>query len=247
MPINMLENDPLLIFRGKDFVINDKITIHQPTLDEICEWGEKKYWSLVYTVTSTPTDMKLQLHNIGVDWNEIDDFQGFLYIYQVLTNDFTKILFGDLNFLDYYIAQNSENEEIVLYNPKTDSVIDKSIYTLITDYIRFAHGLTKNEERAMNNTTKRVLLEEAEEIQNREKDKQHESLLLSLISTMCCMEGFKYNHNDVWQMKINAFIDAVRKVQKIKNVDLLLQSGYSGFGVDLKKINKKELNYFGDD
>ena len=50
-------------------------------------------------------------------------------------------------------------------------------------------------------------------------------------------EGFKYNHDQVWDMKINAFMDSVKRIGKIKNADLLLQSGYSGFGVNLKDID----------
>ena len=50
-------------------------------------------------------------------------------------------------------------------------------------------------------------------------------------------------------MKINAFLDAVSRVQKIKNATLLLQSGYSGFGVDLSKFSssekEKSLNWLG--
>ena len=76
------------------------------------------------------------------------------------------------------------------------------------------------------------------------KTQKFKSRLLPLISTMTNMIGFGYNWTTVWDMKINAFMDAVQQVQHIKNADLLLSSGYSGFGIDLKKINKKEINYF---
>ena len=59
-------------------------------------------------------------------------------------------------------------------------------------------------------------------------------------------EGFKYNHSQVWDMKINAFMDSVKRIPKIKNAFLLLQSGYSGFGVDLKKIQNKQLDWLGE-
>ena len=35
-------------------------------------------------------------------------------------------------------------------------------------------------------------------------------------------------------------------VSKIKNAQLLLQSGYSGFGIDLKDIDKKEIEWAGE-
>ena len=47
-------------------------------------------------------------------------------------------------------------------------------------------------------------------------------------------------------MKINAFMDSVKRIGKIKNADLLLQSGYSGFGVNLKDIEKKQLDWLGE-
>lgn len=59
-------------------------------------------------------------------------------------------------------------------------------------------------------------------------------------------EGFKYNHSDVWDMKINAFMDSVKRISKIKNANLLLQSGYSGFGVNLKEISNRQLDWLGD-
>ena len=73
---------------------------------------------------------------------------------------------------------------------------------------------------------------------------QKEKTLIVDSHVDCDTEGFKFNQNDVWDMKINAFMKAVQRVSHIKNADLLLGSGYSGFGVDLKKINKKQLNYF---
>ncbi|MDE7238410.1 MAG: hypothetical protein K2N41_01705, partial [Lachnospiraceae bacterium] len=59
-------------------------------------------------------------------------------------------------------------------------------------------------------------------------------------------DGFKRNDQTVWDMNLFAFMDSIRRIDKIRNSNLLLQSGYSGFGVDLKKVNKEELNYLGE-
>lgn len=58
-------------------------------------------------------------------------------------------------------------------------------------------------------------------------------------------EGFKYNHEQVWNMKINAFMDSVKRIGKIKNAQLLLQSGYSGFGISFDDIDKKQIDWLG--
>lgn len=239
----MLKNDKLQVYRGKDFIINDDIKIHQPTLDEICEWGEEKYFSFIYSFVSTPTDLKYQLSLIDIDWNEISDYDLFLIRAKYFEKSESEIIFGDLDFSKFKIAEK-ENNEIVLYDKETDILIDRSIYQIMVDYIRKSHNLTKNVERAMTETTKIVLLEEAKEQYEMNKDKEYSSILLPLISTLTNMQGFKYGWSNVWDMKINAFMDAVTQVTHIKNADLLLSSGYSGFGIDLKKINKKEINYF---
>ena len=78
------------------------------------------------------------------------------------------------------------------------------------------------------------------------KNKPVKSWLQPLVSTMVNSEGFKRDDITVFDMKISAFMDSVARVSKIKNAELLLQSGYSGFGVDLKKIDRETLNYMGE-
>lgn len=168
----------------------------------------------------------------------------FLSRYKTFRKEYSKILFYDLDFNSFKISQNLDNGELVLYNPISDSIIDQSIYQIIVDYIRKVHNLQKNVERAMTETTREVLLDEAKEQYEMNKNKSFKSILLPLISTMTNMEGFKYNWDTVWDVKINAFMDSVKQLQHIKNADLLLSSGYSGFGIDLKKVNKREINYF---
>lgn len=239
-----MKNDALQIYRGRDFVINENITIHQPSLDEICDWGEEKYFSFIYNFCATPTDKKYQLHLSGKDWNTTTDYELFLMSYPMFDKESSGLIFGDLDFKSFQIYKDNENDEIVLYNPISKIKFDRSIYEIATDYLRKAHNLTKKVERAMNDITKEVLLDEAKEEIEMNKDKKYHSQLLTLISTMTNMEGFKYGWTDIWDMKINAFMDSVKSIQHNKNADLLLASGYSGFGVDLKKINKNELSYF---
>lgn len=237
-------NDELQIYRGKDYIINENIVIHQPTLDEICSWGEQKYFSFIYNFVATPTDKKYQLHMAGLDWNKMSDYELFLHSYQLFTKEATSIVFGDLDFSKFDICKNIDNDEIVLYDKASGIIFDRSVYEMATDYLRKAHKISKNVEIAMTETTKEVLLEEAKEQMEMGSDGEAKSTLLPLISALTNMKEFKYGWADVWSMKINAFMDSVTQIQHIKNAELLLSSGYSGFGVDLKKINKNEINYF---
>ena len=116
----------------------------------------------------------------------------------------------------------------------------------ITDYLRKSHIINKDEKIPANETTKIILIEDDREEMERNKNKEYHSQLKNLISTMINSNGFKYNHTEVWNMKINAFMDSVKRISKIKNADLLLQSGYSGFGVNLKEISNSKLDWMGE-
>ena len=74
-------NDELKIYRGEDFVVSKHIVLHQATLNEICEYGERDYYSMIYNFTATPQSLKVQLWDIGIDYTEITPYQLF---YQLL-------------------------------------------------------------------------------------------------------------------------------------------------------------------
>ena len=126
------------------------------------------------------------------------------------------------------------------------TVFTKEAYDACIPCLRRMHGILRNDQIPANESTRRILIEDAREEYLLSKDKPFKSLLLPLISTMINMPGFKRDDSSVWDMKIYAFMDSVKRISKIQNAGLLLQSGYSGFGVDLQKIDKKQLDYMGD-
>lgn len=247
--IENITNDELKIYRGDDFIVSEHIVIHQPTLDEICKYGEKDYYSMIHNLTATPQSMKSQLWDIHIDYTKITPYELFYHILcKMYSQEKTSIIFGDLDLTKFQIEKSKESDSVVLsqINNNHKIIIDKSTYEIITDYIRKVHGIYKDEKIPGNESTKMILIEDDREEISRNKNKKYHSLLKSLISTMINSEGFKYNHTDVWNMKINAFMDSVKRISKIKNVDLLLQSGYSGFGVNLKEISNNQLDWFGE-
>ena len=242
-------NDELKVYRGEDFVISDYITIHQPTLDEIEKYGEREYYAMIYQLTSTPQSMKWQLWDIGIDYTEITPFELFYSIlYRLYSQEKTSILFGDLDFTLFEPWQKNDDNSILLYQVVNGNeiIIDEITYNLIMDYLRQVHDIKKDEKIPANNSTKMILIEDDRDEYLRNKNKPYHSQLKNLISSMVNCEGFKYNHSQVWDMKINAFMDSVKRISKIKNANLLLQSGYSGYGVNLKEIDKKQLDWLGE-
>ena len=239
--------DELLLYRGADYLLSDQILIHQPTLYEICLYGEKEYYQMVITLTSVPADLKWQLWDMGIDYTKIDEFQLFYsFLSKYYGREQTSILFGDLDLQKFEPYVNKENQEVVMYDSAGELIIDAQLYRKMTRYLRQMHGLVKDDKKPANETTKQILIEDARDEYLRYKDKEYHSHLRNMISAMVNSEGFKYNLDQVWNMKIYAFMDSVRRIAKIKNAGLLLESGYSGFGISLKEINKKELDWMGD-
>jgi hypothetical protein len=74
----MFDIDELKIYRGSDIPITDKIIVIQPTIDQIIEFGEKRYFQTVHCLTGVGADFKWQLWDyFNIDYTQIDDYELF--------------------------------------------------------------------------------------------------------------------------------------------------------------------------
>lgn len=241
MDTNLINIDTLKMYFGDDFYINDKIAIHQPTIGEIKDYGEQAYFSMAHTICTIPSDMKSQLWDMKIDWMEITDFQLFILLCKTLSPERTGILFGDLDFTELKLYPHPQNENmVVLANKETGVVIDEYIYMKMVEYIRRMHGFTKKVERAKNKMTKKVLIQEDRDRIAKNSNKEFESYLLPLVSSVQARLG--YTKEYIRNMGLCEFMDQVSRLQIIVSSDALLHGMYGGF-IDTKKINKKELNW----
>ena len=51
-----LDVDDLKLYIGDKYVINDNVTIFQPKILDIAEFGERDFFSVVHTITAIPSD-----------------------------------------------------------------------------------------------------------------------------------------------------------------------------------------------
>ena len=237
---SLFEIDQLQLYFGDPYVINNNITIFQPTVGEIMKYGEKKYYSMVHTLTAISSDMKSQLDDIGLDYEQVEDFQLFMMLAPTLSQESTSILFGDIDFTKLKIYENPENGLPMLANKETGLKIDTLIYERIVNYLRKVHGLKKKVEHAANRRTKMVLIEEDRRNIELNKNKPYKSFLTPLVSSVKVRMG--YTKDYVRDMGIVEFMDDVQRLQIINNADALLHGMYSGM-IDTKKINKNEINW----
>ena len=200
-----LDVDSLFIYFGDDYVVNDHIKIHQPTIGEVADYGEAKYFSMVHSLCAIPSDMKAILWDMGLDWCEVEDFDLFMMLSQTLTPDKTGILFGDLDFSKMRPFKNKQNDEIVLADKETGVIIDKLIYTRIVTYLRKLHNITPKVEKTKSKTVKKWLIEEDRKKMETSKNKPFRSYLLPLISAIKVKQG--YTRDYVRNMGLYEFFD----------------------------------------
>ena len=236
-----LDISELALYFGDDYVINEYITITQPTIDQIVRYGEASYFSMVHTLTAIPSDMKSIIWDqMQLDWTKIEDFELFMILSQTLTPDKTGILFGDLDFSKLRPFNNNQNDEVVLANKETGLIIDKLIYTRIANYLRKLHGITPKPEKAKGKRAKQAMIDEDRRIREFNKDKPFKSFLMPLISSLKVKQG--YTKDYVRNMGLFEFFSDISRIQVIDSADHLLNGMYCGMA-DLSKIDKKNFNW----
>lgn len=245
----------MLIDKGKlyrDGYVNitDGIKLNIPSVGDIFDMGEQKYFSLVTTICSNAFDYKWQLYEQGIDFTEVNDYDMFLaFIAPTLNHDETSILFGEeLDFSKMEIIDDEETGKKKLIQVTDNDIIifDYGVYHILMQYLRLIHNLKRSYDTYKNNAVKLAEIEDSKLYYENHKNDEYKPYLFNLVSSMINHSGFPRNDETIWDMNIFAFMDSVKRIQKENNANLLLQSGYSGFGVSLKDIDKKELDWLGE-
>ena len=235
-----LEVDELLLYFGDDYVINDKIKIHQPKIGDIISC-ERDYFSMVHTLTAIPSDCKAMLWDqMGLDWNTVSDFEFFQMLSQTLTQDKTKVILGDIDLSKMRPYMNHNNGEVVLADKESGVIIDNLVYMRIVAYLRKLHNITPKPEKAKGKITKQAMIDEDRRNREFNKDKPFRSYLLPMISALKVKQG--YTKDYVRNMGLFEFFDDISRIQAIDTADHLLNGAYCGMA-DLSKVDKTQFNW----
>ena len=274
----MFDIDELKIYRGSDIRITDKIIVTQPTIDQIIEFGEKKYFSAVHTLTGVGADFKWQLWDyFDIDYTQIDDFDLFKkmicgllsskkkiykllkenpeqyeeYMNKMTEEDWEELLFNplslvlkDIDLADFEEYELDKSRETILYDKERDITIDRFVYSRMVDAVRKIHGFKRNNQLPANDVTKMFLIDDARDEAMVAAQKPYKSVLKPLISALAVKTG-QLGSDSIWNTKINMFFDAIKRINKIQDAELLLQGAYSGFA-SLKGVDKDRLDWTGE-
>ena len=234
----------LQLYRGDSLRISDQIVIRQPTLGEIADFGEEQYFSLIHALCGTSSDYMVALDDLGLDYEQISDFQMFVMLAKQLPQQSTSILLGDLSLPDFEYQVSVKDGTERLFCRKNGVIIDRAIHKQVSDFIRKMHFLKPNHDRGGDAEGKRYLLERERRRMRYAKNKKFQSVLYPIISALCNCESFKFDMDTVWKMRIFAFYDSLRRIQKIQEAKALTAGIYAG-NINAKKIDKEALNWFG--
>lgn len=154
-----------------------------------------------------------------------------------------QLILKDIDLVNFK-PYETEDKRLILYDAKNDITIDRAVYFQIVDIVRKIHGFKRNSQMPANESTKMDLIEDARDEAIMASSKPYKSVLKPLISALtvkCSLCG----DDKIWNMKIAAFFDNIKRINKIQDAELLLQGAYSGFA-SLKGVDKSRLDWTGD-
>lgn len=232
------------LLKVNEYKVNDKISVHVPTVDEIFDFGDQKYYSTVQTLVATPFDLMVELDDIGIDYESITDYQLFVLMMEsiAINEDDTTIFFGNLNLKNFQEAVNPKNGEKVLWDKNNDIVIDQMIALEICNAIRKIHFWEAPVGRAGNAEAKRYLIERKRKTKQRLAKKPYKSFLESMIISLVNTEEFPYNYETVMGLSVYELNASWRQIQKKKHWDQTMNGVYFGT-VDKDKIDWEKISW----
>lgn len=252
---SLFEYDMLQMYMNtSDYHVTDKIAIHQPTIGEITQYGEKDFFRMTAALCANPTSLRLELWDLGIDWNKITEFQLFTMVAPQWEQKQTEILFGDLDFQKFKLTTKENSDDLVMvYLPDISIQIDELVYLQIVDYLRFMFNIHPKVERAKGKTTKEFIIEgdrmdkaAQERLERMHPEKRDSGVLFRLISSAVNHPGFKYKKNELIDVGIVEFLDSVNRLRLYEQCTSVMKGIYSGF-VDTKGMNiQKETDWTQD-
>ena len=253
-----MEVDKLKLLRGKPIVISDLLTIYQPTIGDIEEFGEQKFMNIFWMMCSCAWDMPSAFADMGIDFMSVPDWDFFLRIVGNLTVEDTRLVFGDLDFskLTPVKMQKSDEENqsvIVLLNIEpitvngteyapTHYVFTEELYKTMIPYIREMIGFVHKGRKAANKTTAQILIMDDRKQRSRQKNDTYESMFHNGIISLVNTEEFPYTYETVFDITMYQFTKSLLQIQGKKQACAMLQGSMSGF-VDTSKIPSSSFQW----
>ena len=246
--------DRLPMYFGNPYVIDlsdlkGRIIIYSPTIGDIVENGENRFYSTLSLLTTNTTANRLMLWENGLDWNEVSDFELFSLLIKGADQEIASLFFGDLDITRFerYIRDGENGAEMILYNAVSDVEINERAYHYISQYIRTIFNYFPEEKITDSLFLKKAYIDKDKRQLKLNEFKQNRgddltSRLQSQISSFLCHPGTKYKLQELKEVGVCEFFDTLQRIQIYESATACMKGMYSGF-VDSKKIKPEDYNF----
>jgi len=232
--------------------VRGEITIYSPTIGELIEVGEKRFYQTLNVFCTNTTANRLMLWEAGIDWNEISDFELFTMLLMTADHEVTKIFFKDLEFSKFErMAKTVDDKQIlVLYNVEDDIEINEEVYFYISQYLRNIFNYFPEEQLTKSQHLKQWYIDKDKrqrtiDEEKAKKQKLQQSSLQSQVSSYINHPGTKYKLHELKEVGVCEFFDSLQRLQIYESATACMKGMFSGF-VDSKKIKPEEYNFMRD-
>lgn len=233
---------------GENYKVNQYITIFNPYVYEIKDFGEDQYYSVLNMFTRKPYDVAVELFDANIDYQEISDWDLF---YETIINvpiEYTCILFGKIDFTEFAKCINPENGLKYLQNKKnSEFCIDEAIYRKIVTYLRYIHFISEKVEYDVGNSmAKKFLIDRMRRKQKKllkdlESGKiKKQSQLSNMIKYCVNNSNFKYDYSSVMNLKLNLLYESYYFIVHNNERDNVMSGIYHG-AIDTTKMKDKSI------
>lgn len=247
-----LEFDSLRMYFGEPYVIDleeidGSITIYQPTIGDMIRVGENKFHITLNFLTTNTTACRLMLHQMGKDWNVVSDFELFCLLYHNIDPEVSKLIFGDLDWSKFKIAQKTDTEGNItwfLVNQEQNIIINESVYQHFHQYLQRVFNIFPEEKFTRDPMLKQWWIDQEVRRTEREESKpsSESSSIQPIISALVNHPGFKYKLKELKDVGVCEFYDSVKRLQIYEQSTAVLKGMYSGM-ISSKDIDPDSYNF----
>lgn len=251
--VEILDFNPLQVYFGEKYVVNEYISISQPTIQDYIDYGEDNILDVLRPFITNTTGCRVWLWDMGVDWNKISNQELFYALITKMNPEYSKIIFGDVNFSEFLMRVESKDDgqdkSYILYHPTLGIELDEEAIHRMSRYIQHVFHISPPEEEFTSNKTlkQELINNDKQKIIAKKKELKNSSgsNLLSMISFCLNHPGFKYKKDELRSIHISEFMDSVQRLQIYESTRALHDGLYCGMR-DLSKVNKNDFNFMRD-
>ena len=235
--------DKMKVLRGDPIVINDQITLLQPTVNQIIDYGEDMFFSAFWNICSSAWDRPSYFADMKIDFMKVSDWEYFLSVVSALPPLSTNLILKDIDLSEFELQKRINGDSIEYVLVREDGFIfTEEMYHLVIPHIREMINFHHSGKKAANKATAKILIMDDRRQRERNKNKEYESMLFNIVVSLVNTEEFSYTYESAMNITVYQLMKSLVQISGKKNAMALLQGSMSGL-MDTSKISSESFNW----